>query len=167
MTSRSNVRQIVFPRLDSEYRVEAADANAGRGMTIHNLHCSEVSRWPRERRKRWHRCVRRWCRRARSCWSPRRTGRAGFSTKSGRGRTRRGTRSTFSPGGMRRAIGRSGTGGDSAAYRRRERIGEAARTGARADCMAAQAMGDVAQPGGTGICGGSELVFSGFGRVRV
>jgi hypothetical protein len=45
--SRSNVRQIVFPRLDSEYRVETAAENAGRGMTIHNLHCSEVSRWPR------------------------------------------------------------------------------------------------------------------------
>jgi hypothetical protein len=45
--SRSNVRQIVVPRLDSEYRVETADDNAGRGMTIHNLHCSEVSRWPR------------------------------------------------------------------------------------------------------------------------
>jgi hypothetical protein len=45
--SRSNVRQLVFPRLDSEYRVETADDNAGRGMTIHNLHCSEVSRWPR------------------------------------------------------------------------------------------------------------------------
>jgi len=45
--SRSNVRQIVFPRLDSEYRVETADDDAGRGMTIHNLHCSEVSRWPR------------------------------------------------------------------------------------------------------------------------
>jgi hypothetical protein len=47
MKSRSNVRLIVFPRLDSEYRVETADDNAGRGMTIHNLHCSEVSRWPR------------------------------------------------------------------------------------------------------------------------
>ena len=46
--SRSNIRQIVFPRLDSEYRVETADDNAGRGMTIHNLHCSEVSRWPRD-----------------------------------------------------------------------------------------------------------------------
>ncbi len=45
--SRSNVRQMVFPRLDSEYRVETADDNAGRGLTIHNLHCSEVSRWPR------------------------------------------------------------------------------------------------------------------------
>ena len=45
--SRSNVRQIIFPRLDSEYRVETADENAGRGMTIHNLHCSEVSRWAR------------------------------------------------------------------------------------------------------------------------
>jgi hypothetical protein len=48
-TSRSNIRQLVFPRLDSEYRVAtAADANAGRGMTIHNLHCSEVARWPRD-----------------------------------------------------------------------------------------------------------------------
>jgi hypothetical protein len=45
--SRSNIRQITFPRLDSEYRVETADDNAGRGMTIHHLHCSEVSRWPR------------------------------------------------------------------------------------------------------------------------
>jgi hypothetical protein len=48
-TSRANVRQIVFPVLDSEYRVEtAADPNAGRGLTIHNLHCSEVARWPRD-----------------------------------------------------------------------------------------------------------------------
>ena len=46
-TSRANVRQLVFPGLDSEYRVETADDNAGRGMTIHHLHCSEVSRWPR------------------------------------------------------------------------------------------------------------------------
>ena len=39
--SRANVRQMVFPRLDSEYRVAtAADVNAGRGLTIHNLHCS-------------------------------------------------------------------------------------------------------------------------------
>jgi hypothetical protein len=49
MTSRANVRQVVFPKLDSEYRVEtAADPNAGRGLTIHNLHCSEVARWPRD-----------------------------------------------------------------------------------------------------------------------
>jgi hypothetical protein len=48
-TSRANVRQIVLPRLDSEYRVEtAADPNAGRGLTIQNLHCSEVARWPRD-----------------------------------------------------------------------------------------------------------------------
>ncbi len=46
-TSRSNVRQIVFPKIDAEYRVvSAADRNAGRGMTVQNLHCSEVSRWP-------------------------------------------------------------------------------------------------------------------------
>ncbi len=49
VTSRANVRQIVFPQLDSEYRVAtAADPNAGRGLTIHNLHCSEVARWPRD-----------------------------------------------------------------------------------------------------------------------
>jgi len=47
--SRANVRQMVFPRLDSEYRVAtAADVNAGRGLTIHNLHCSEVARWLHE-----------------------------------------------------------------------------------------------------------------------
>ena len=45
--SRSNIRQMVFPALDSEFRVvSAADRNAGRGLTIHNLHCSELSRWP-------------------------------------------------------------------------------------------------------------------------
>ena len=44
--SKSNRRQLVFPGLDSEYRVETAgDANAGRGLTIQNLHCSEVARW--------------------------------------------------------------------------------------------------------------------------
>ena len=47
--SRANVRQMVFPRIDSEYRVAtAADVNAGRGLTIHNLHCSEVARWLRD-----------------------------------------------------------------------------------------------------------------------
>ncbi len=46
-TARASSRQIVFPALDSEYRVETAgDRNAGRGATIQNLHCSEVSRWP-------------------------------------------------------------------------------------------------------------------------
>src|SRR5258706_618036 len=46
-TSRANVRQLVFTHLDSEYRVEtAADRDAGRGLTITNLHCSEVARWP-------------------------------------------------------------------------------------------------------------------------
>jgi len=46
-TSRSNIRQIAFSKLDSQYRVAtAADENAGRGMTIHHLHCSEVASWP-------------------------------------------------------------------------------------------------------------------------
>lgn len=48
-TSRANARSLVFPALDSEYRVESAgDPNAGRGLTIQNLHCSEVARWPGE-----------------------------------------------------------------------------------------------------------------------
>lgn len=46
-TGRSNVRQIVFPRLDSQYRVvTAGDRNAGRGLSVQNLHCSELARWP-------------------------------------------------------------------------------------------------------------------------
>jgi len=46
-TSRLNVRQIVFPRIDSQYRVvSAGDRNAGRGLTVQNLHCSELARWP-------------------------------------------------------------------------------------------------------------------------
>ena len=46
-TSRANVRQIVFPEMDSQYRVvSAGDRNAGRGWTVQNLHCSELARWP-------------------------------------------------------------------------------------------------------------------------
>jgi hypothetical protein len=46
-TSRSNVRQLVFPEMDSQYRVvSAGDRNAGRGLTVQNLHCSELARWP-------------------------------------------------------------------------------------------------------------------------
>ena len=45
--SRANARQIVFPELDSQYRVvTAGDRNAGRGLTVQNLHCSELARWP-------------------------------------------------------------------------------------------------------------------------
>ncbi len=46
-TSRSNARQLAFPLMDSEYFVASAAENAGRGRTIHNLHCSEVARWGR------------------------------------------------------------------------------------------------------------------------
>jgi hypothetical protein len=44
---RANAGQLVFAELDSELRVvSAGDVNAGRGLTIQNLHCSEVARWP-------------------------------------------------------------------------------------------------------------------------
>jgi hypothetical protein len=50
--SRANARQLAFPLLDSEYRVETAgDREAGRGLTIQNLHCSEVARWPGDPRE--------------------------------------------------------------------------------------------------------------------
>jgi hypothetical protein len=43
----ANVGTMRFPVLDSEFRVlSAADANAGRGLAMQNLHCSEVARWP-------------------------------------------------------------------------------------------------------------------------
>ena len=46
-TSRANVRQIVFPAIDAQYRVvSAGERNAGRGLTVQNLHCSELARWP-------------------------------------------------------------------------------------------------------------------------
>ena len=46
-TSRDNTRQIVFAEIDSQYRVvSAGDRNAGRGLTVQNLHCSELARWP-------------------------------------------------------------------------------------------------------------------------
>ena len=46
-TSRTNVRQIVFPEMDAQYQVvSAGDRNAGRGLTVQNLHCSELARWP-------------------------------------------------------------------------------------------------------------------------
>ena len=45
--SRANVGQMLFPRLDSEFRIASAcDEGVGRGLTLQNLHCSEVSRWP-------------------------------------------------------------------------------------------------------------------------
>ncbi len=43
----ANIGAMRFPELDSEFRVlSASDPNAGRGLTMQNLHCSEVSRWP-------------------------------------------------------------------------------------------------------------------------
>ena len=39
---------MVFPERDSEYCLASAEENAGRGRTIQNLHCSEVSRWGRK-----------------------------------------------------------------------------------------------------------------------
>jgi hypothetical protein len=43
---RARLGQFTFPGIDSEFRIaSAAEPNAGRGLTVHNLHCSEVARW--------------------------------------------------------------------------------------------------------------------------
>lgn len=45
--SRANTGMMCFPELDSEFRIlSAGDEGAGRGLSIQNLHLSEVSRWP-------------------------------------------------------------------------------------------------------------------------
>lgn len=47
--SKANAGQMRFGELDSEFRVlSAGDEGAGRGLTVSYLHCSEVSRWPRD-----------------------------------------------------------------------------------------------------------------------
>ncbi len=43
---RANVRELAFAGVDSRYIVDTAgNENAGRGLTIHNLHASEVALW--------------------------------------------------------------------------------------------------------------------------
>jgi hypothetical protein len=50
-TSRANVRELAFAHNDSRYIVDTAgNEHAGRGLTIHNLHASEVAMWPRSPR---------------------------------------------------------------------------------------------------------------------
>ena len=42
-----NVRELAFDRADSRYLVDTAgNRNVGRGLTVHNLHASEVALWP-------------------------------------------------------------------------------------------------------------------------
>lgn len=44
---RENAAELVFEETGSEFRLaSASDPNAGRGLSVQNLHCSEVSRWP-------------------------------------------------------------------------------------------------------------------------
>ena len=46
-SARVTRRGIVIPEIDSEYLIETAgDRNAGRGLTITNLHCTELAHWP-------------------------------------------------------------------------------------------------------------------------
>src|SRR5207244_4423541 len=103
MTSRANVRQIVFPRLDSEYRVApAADQHAGRGMTIHNLHCSEVARWPGDGAETLSSLRSAVPGTERSCWNPLPTARVACFMTNGKGRMRPATCGISFPGGTTR-----------------------------------------------------------------
>ena len=84
--SRSNAGQMVFAELDSEYRVlSASDENAGRGLTIQNLHCSEVSRWPGDAGATLAGLRAAMGRAGSVCWSRLRMGLTGPSTRSGGG----------------------------------------------------------------------------------
>lgn len=78
-TSQLNVRQIVFPEIDAQYCVvTAGDRNAGRGLTVQNLHCSELARWPNGQQcdpgRSWPGCAPHWRRPPRWCSSPRHRG---------------------------------------------------------------------------------------------
>jgi hypothetical protein len=49
--SKSSANRMVFGALDSEFRViSAGEENAGRSLTIQNLHLSEIARWPGDAR---------------------------------------------------------------------------------------------------------------------
>ncbi len=45
--SKATTGRMIFGEMDSEFRViSAGEENAGRGLTIQNLHLSEIGRWP-------------------------------------------------------------------------------------------------------------------------
>lgn len=49
VVERANVRELAFTGHDSRYIVDTAgNRNAGRGLTIQNLHASEVALWPHD-----------------------------------------------------------------------------------------------------------------------
>lgn len=51
-TDRCTVRELSFSDIDSRYLVDTAgNPRVGRGLTIHNLHASEVALWPGEPRE--------------------------------------------------------------------------------------------------------------------
>jgi hypothetical protein len=54
-SAHATARRLAMPELDSEYLVETAgDRNAGRGMTITQLHCTELARWPGDAEETLH-----------------------------------------------------------------------------------------------------------------
>jgi len=102
-----NVREMAFERLDSRYLVDTVgNKNVGRGLTVNNLHASEVALWPGMHRRRWRLY---WlpCHRAgRWTSSPHQTEWAGISIRSGSGLGEgRDISHTFSPGGSSRRTG--------------------------------------------------------------
>lgn len=51
-TDRSTLRELAFANSDSRYLVDTAgNPRVGRGLTIHNLHASEVALWPGDPRE--------------------------------------------------------------------------------------------------------------------
>ncbi len=101
--SKANAGQMVFPRLDSEFRVvSAGEENAGRGLTIQHLHCSEVGRWPGRPPPRSRDCAPRWRRGASAAWKVRRRVRTAPSMRNGCALRRRARRGISFRGGWSR-----------------------------------------------------------------
>ncbi len=103
-TSNRNARQLVFPGLDSEYCLASAEENAGRGRTIQNLHCSEVSRWGRKGDEALVSLRAAVVPGGNIVLESTANGAGDFSTRNGSGRRRRDIHATSFPGGMTRRM---------------------------------------------------------------
>ena len=168
VTAHANVHQIAFRKLDSEYRVETADENAGRGLTIHNLHCSEVARWTRGGVEGLASLRAAVPNDGNIVLESTPNGAGGLFYEEWQRAEETGYTRHFFPwwyadeysrrpqlrGGGWFECRRAGPGGEAWTY-------------GRANCIPPSEPGTVARAGGTGVCGGSGLVLPGIGRERV
>jgi hypothetical protein len=160
-TSRANVRQIVFPEMDSQYRVvSAGDRNAGRGLTVQNLHCSELARWPGDPAETLAGLRAAMAPGAELILESTPDGVGDASTRSGRRPARRGWCGTSFPGGWSGATGPEGGGRGQPDGRREELM---ARHGLDLEQIGISAAdsGEFSRAGAAGVCRGRGELLSG------